>query len=405
MTLQASGAISFSNINVELGRSATATLSMNDEALRTLSGVASGTVTLNNCYGKTNIPGYALWSWGSSYYGESGQGTTSSSSSPIQVGALTTWRQVSASDGYSSFGIRTNGTLWSWGINSYGQLCQGDISSRSSPVQVGALTNWSKVDASGNIVIMLKTDGTLWTCGVTPYNLSANSSPVQVGSLTTWSSVSCGNGHLAAIKNDGTLWTWGGNSLGALGLNDRTNRSSPTQVGSLTNWKSVSCGLYNTMAVKTDGTLWAWGANGDGQLGQSDIVYRSSPIQVGSLTTWAMVSISSASYTVMAIKTDGTLWAWGTNTYGQLGLSDIVKRSSPIQVGSLTNWSDIDVGPSYCHAIKTDGTLWCWGNNSGGVLGINSTSPAKISSPVQIGSLTNWKSVSVGYNHALAIKT
>jgi len=215
--------------------------------------------------------------------------------------------------------------------------------------------------------------------------------------------VSCGATHAEAIKTDGTLWTWGGNGYyGGLGLNNTTNRSSPTQVGSLSNWKLVSAGKYYSAAIKTDGTLWSWGYNFLGQLGLNDTVHRSSPTQVGALTNWKLVA--SGYYQMTAIKTDGTLWTWGYNFYGELGINDTTNRSSPVQVGSLTNWKLVASGSGYHQmtAIKTDGTLWTWGYNFFGQLGLNNT--VHRSSPVQVGALTNWKQVTTGFYFSAAIQ-
>ena len=148
------------------------------------------------------------------------------------------------------------------------------------------------------------------------------------------------------LASPGSLWSWGRNDYGQLGQNNITHRSSPVQVGSLTNWSLIASGYYHTLATKTDGTLWSWGYNANGQLGQSDTTHRSSPVQVGSLTTWSSVACGNIAHTI-ATKTDGTLWSWGMNDYGHLGVGDITHRSSPVQVGSLTNWSSIDGGSYY----------------------------------------------------------
>jgi alpha-tubulin suppressor-like RCC1 family protein len=157
------------------------------------------------------------------------------------------------------------------------------------------------------------------------------------------------------------------------------------------------------MAVKTDGTLWTWGGNGVGTLGLGNTTYYSSPKQVGALTNWSTVSCGNT--TAMAIKTDGTLWGWGQNGYGNIGLGNTTNYSSPKQVGSLTNWSKVSCGfkGKFTIAVKTDGTLWSWGGGDYGVLGLgNSTF---YSSPKQVGALTNWLDVSCGNYHTIAVKT
>ena len=234
------------------------------------------------------------------------------------------------------------GSLYAWGFNSNGQLGQGNTTSYSSPVQIGSLTTWKFV----NYGCAIKTDDTLWMWGVNSFgqlgqgNITSYSSPVQVGTLT-WSTISVNNGSSIAIQSNGTLWGWGFNGSGTLGVSNTTNYSSPVQVGALTNWSKIavandSSGGGHVLAIKTDGTLWAWGSGGNGQIGDSTTTTYSSPVQIGALTTWA--EISAGGLFSLAVKTDGTLWAWGSNGQGQLGVSSTTSYSSPIQVGSSTNW-------------------------------------------------------------------
>lgn len=354
-----------------------------------------------------------LWSWGRNDYGQLGQGDTTNRSSPAQVGSLAEWATVSAGSQMGA-SIKTNGTLWTWGRNLFGSLGQNSDQNtvqRSSPVQVGALTNWQSV-AVGEFFscVAVKKDGTLWTWGENGYGqLGLNdqyvnrSSPVQVGSLTTWSQVAAGNNFCAAIRTNGTLWTWGLNTSGQLGTGNIYNRSFPVQVGGLTNWAKISAGGAHCVATKTDGTLWVWGLNSpSGALGLNDTINRSSPVQVGALTNWAMASITNGN--CAATKTDGTLWTWGSNYQGQLGTNDAGGyRSSPVQVGALANWTTVSFGAQSCFAIKTDKTLWSWGNGYQGHLGQNTT--ANISSPTQVGALTIWLTVSNRNSMLLATRT
>ena len=355
--------------------------------------------SLQTMFVKTNG---TLWGWGLNTYGNLGQGNLTSYSSPVQVGALATWKQVATGDTYNgtnpnydyTLAVDVTNKLWAWGYNALGQLGTSNITNYSSPVQVGAMTNWSQVTtgANGNS-FAIKTDGTLWGWGHNQYgglgtsNTTNYSSPVQVGALTNWSSVagssSTTNNNTVAIKTNGTLWSWGTGSLGAT--------SSPIQVGALTTWKQVSCGSTHTMAVKTDGTLWGWcqvSGNPYGQLGTGDINSYSSPVQIGALTTWSLVSCDSASS--FAIKSDGSLWSWGYNNKGQLSTGDTNNYSSPVQIGSLVNWNSIFCNSGSIKATQITGNLLSWGNNAtSGLLGQGSnTTPT--SSPVQIGTLTNW---------------
>ncbi len=351
--------------------------------------------------GNWELPPSNLYVWGQNNNGQLGQNDVVNRSSPVQLGAGKVWAQT-ASGANFSLAVKTDGTLWSWGYNSEGSLGLNDTIRRSSPVQVGALTDWSKVSANTNLSAAIKTNGTLWTWGRNQNGqLGQNdrvyrSSPTQVGSLTDWAQVSAGQFFCAAIKTNGTLWTWGFNQYGRLGQNISylVYRSSPVQVGALTDWSKVDTGGGGTFcgAIKTNGTLWSWGQNSRGQLGQNNLVNRSSPVQVGALTDWSQVSAVLNSFS--AIKTNGTLWTWGDNQVGQLGqnISVTVYRSSPVQVGALTDWSKIAGNM----AIKTNGTLWSWGANSIGQLGQNDV--VGRSSPVQVGALTNWSTLSLSSN-------
>jgi len=328
------------------------------------------------------------------------------SSSPVQIGSKDGWSDMDHV--YETLAIK-NGALFSWGRNSKGQLGLNDIIDRSSPVQVGALTNWAKVSTStSQYTLAIKTDGTLWAWGDNSSGrLGTNesitverSSPVQVGSDTDWAYISAGDCSLA-IKTDGTLWSWGSNSNGVLGQNSITARSSPTQVGALTNWKEVNVG-YVVAAVKTDGTLWAWGTGNDGASGLNTTLNRSSPVQIGALTTWDKVTQSS-DYSNGAIKTNGTLWAWGRNSSGNLGIGNTVNKSSPVQVGSDTGWTQASFSNDGSGGIQNGG-LYMWGPNANGELGTGNT--INTSSPVQVRADLTWSSVVAGAgNISIALET
>ena len=306
--------------------------------------------------------GAELYVWGlNTTNGQLGDGTTINRSSPVQVGSLTTWSKGAVGESFTH-AIKTDGTLWGWGRNNVGAVGDGTVVFKSSPVQIGALTTWYQVAASAIGSAAIKTDGTLWiwggdsngALGQNTENIN-KSSPVQIGALTTWYQVAAGDSHFGAIKTDGTLWMWGANSQGNLGQNNIIARSSPVQVGSLTNWSNITCGTNHSGAIKTDGTLWTWGRNHLGQLGDNTIISRSSPVQVGALTNWSQ--ISSGRYHHVSIKTDGTTWTWGDNGAGELGDGTSINRSSPIQVGALTNWLSVARGCRASHCFVTLGVV------------------------------------------------
>jgi alpha-tubulin suppressor-like RCC1 family protein len=352
----------------------------------------------------------ALWNAGRNDAGSLGFNDLTSRSSPIQtIAGGVTWKQVSCG-GLHIAGTKFDGTLWTWGYNNTGQLGDNTVVSKSSPIQtIGAATNWSQVSAGANNTAGIKSDGTLWIWGGSNGGTIGNNtsvgvnSPVQtVSGGTNWSQVSVGNYFWAAIKNDGTLWSCGlNNPTGQLGDGTAVSKSSPVQtITGGTIWSKVSCGGAHTAAIKTDGTLWTWGYNLYGQLGDNTTTTQVSPVQtIAGGINWKQVSCG-AFYT-SATKSDGTLWSWGRNDYGQLGDNSIVNRSSPVQtVGGGTSWKQVSCGYNSA-AIKSDGSLWSWGRNDYGQLSDNSATPR--SSPVQtVAGGTNWKQVSAGsYNIAI----
>jgi alpha-tubulin suppressor-like RCC1 family protein len=339
-----------------------------------------------------------LWAVGSSFYGQIGDSTTVSKSSPIQtVAGGREWRGVS-SGGTICSAVKSDGTLWSWGLNSLGQLGDNSTVNKSSPVQtVSGSSVWRQVSASQNGCSAIKTDGTLWSWGLNSAgqlgdNSTVNkSSPVQTvaGSNTAWKQVSKHDLYTLAVKVDGTLWGWGNNSSYNLGDGTLTSRSSPVQVfGSATTWKQASAGGLSS-AIKTDGTMWVWG------------ISDSSPVTVvGGGTSWKYVGEGGLASGFVAIKTDGTLWTSGDNTYGQLGdgTTTASTAKSPVQVlGGSKNWKQVSGAGYSVAAVKVDGTLWAWGLNDTGQLGDGTT--VNRSSPVQIfGGGSNWKQVSITSN-------
>ena len=343
-------------------------------------------------------PDNELWSWGYFRFGSRGDnGPNVKQSSPVQLAGGKYFDRATVN---YPFGVGiVDGTLWTWGYNLKGGIGDNSTTSRSSPTQVPG-TTWSTaivVDPSSVSVVATKTDGTLWGWGNNTYGEIGNntttlySSPVQVGSDTTWNSTAGGifggNG-TGAVKTDGTMWAWGYNGDGRLGHNNETNYSSPVQIPGTT-WDAglrKNSGTQSRAAIKTDGTLWVWGENSWGQLGINSRTLHSSPTQVPG-TTWSKCSASGSIH--MYLKTDNTLWVCGRNNDGELGInSKDDSRSSPVQIPGTT-WSDIMIGKYHMAATKTDGTLWIWGDAEGkGYLGQNQ-SDAYYSSPVQIPG-TDW---------------
>jgi alpha-tubulin suppressor-like RCC1 family protein len=383
-----------------------------------------GVWILDEVYNKINEGGiwdysevYGLWTWGKGGEGSLGDSTRTSRSSPVQVPGgnwVGLWNNSGGARDYV-FAAQSANEFWSWGSNSYGSLAQGPGSPghrRSSPVQVPG--SWSNVVFGFYGGFGVKTSGELFTWGYDSDGQlglgpggGSKSSPTQVGTDTSWSGsdyhLSQGGYAGGALKTDGTLWMWGENQSGELGQSNKTKESSPKQVGTNTTWSSISIGGGNAeghaVALKTDGTAWAWGHNANGTLGQGNTTQYSSPKQIPG-TNWARVASSSGRY-CWGVKTDGTFWTWGYGDGGVLAHNDTSSYSSPKQVPG-TDWDKdkICAASEAIAAVKTDGTLWVWGNGEMGWLGLNSQT--RYSSPVQVPG--SWHDVLVKSQGMAALK-
>ncbi|MDR2561337.1 MAG: Ig-like domain-containing protein [Holophagales bacterium] len=247
--------------------------------------------------------------------------------------------------------------------------------------------------AAGTATITAKTEdgGKTATCRVT------------VGAyMPTATNVSASYCHTIAAMSDGSVWGWGTNEDGELGDGTYEYRNAPAQEATEANdWAAVAAGIYHTLALKANGSLWAWGWNVIGQLGDGTDIDRKSPVQVGTAKNWK--SMSAGYVHSVAIKKDGSLWAWGWNGDGQLGDGTNTPRITPVQVGTAKNWVAVAAGLYHTLALKDDGSLWAWGSNEDGQLGDGTNTDRN--APIQVGSSNDWKSVSAGFWHTEAIKT
>ncbi|RYE17383.1 MAG: hypothetical protein EOP51_23975, partial [Sphingobacteriales bacterium] len=340
----------------------------------------------------------SLWSWGNNLHGELGNGqwgTGFPGNTPAQAGTTTNWKYVDA-NGRTPHALQADSSLWGWGDNNSGQLGNATTTASYVPVRIGTDNDWVKISTGDYHTVGLKANGTVWTWGSNSFGTLGNGTssatpadyaPAKVGTDADWAEIAAGEWFTLAIKTNGTLWYWGHDNSGNV-----LTQTTPLQVGTDADWKTVATG-YNShnIAIKTDGTMWGWGHNDIGQIGQGTAVGVpiAVPTKIGTDNKWLSASVGH-SYT-LALKTDGTLWAWGWNDRGQLGDGGTTDKYAPQQVGTDTDWKIATAGRKHSLAIKNNGTLWTWGWNGDKQLGDGTTTDRK--TPAQVGTATDWVSI------------
>jgi alpha-tubulin suppressor-like RCC1 family protein len=293
-----------------------------------------------------------------------------------------------------------------WGANYDGPAGNNSIVNFTSPVIWASNVQYKQVSYGKTETAFIKNDDTLWLSGNNAYgeigiNSTVNkSSPVQVITGGSWIFVSAGMTSLA-IKSDGTLWGWGYNYFATVGNSKKNvNVSTPVQISAATNWVSCTTSMRTAYAINSLGQMYVWGYNSNGSYGTNTTVEVSSPIQGPTNKSWSQVAGSSWGSTI-ALATDGTVWTWGNNYRGFLGNNTAISKSTPVQVGSATNWTKVAAGYWHAVAMKNDNSLWVWGYGADGALGQNSTVNA--SSPVQIAG--TWLDATGAYDATWGIKS
>ena len=359
----------------------------------TLDTIYTPTYTVIDTYGYSNEYGLSLTSagyidpsnvlfmWGNNTQGQLGNSSTIARSTPVQI--ATSWASLAVNQSFS-LAIKSNGTLWSWGVNNVGQLGLGDIVARSSPTQIGALTNWTSVHNTAlSCSAAINSSGQLYTWGVnTQGQLGDNtnvskSSPVQVSG--SWITASIGQ-FSTGLSSSYRIFTWGNATSGRLGDNTTVNRSVPVMIDSTNRYLDLTSSNGHTVALREDFTIWAWGVNSSGQLGLGDIIERSSPTQIGS-ESWIFATATGLGG--LGIRNNNLLFTWGSNTNGNLGDGTTANKSSPTQIGS-NGWINVPKAKNAqgALAVSNTNTLYAWGNGTGGQLGDNTA--ANKSSPVLV---------------------
>ncbi len=323
-----------------------------------------------------------VWSWGANGSGQLGRGVPVNLPTPDVVTVLKGIRAVAADRGYS-LAVDTHGTVWSWGENRYGQLGDGTKENRFRPVPVKGLDRATAIAAGNPINVGLRTDGSVWTWGeYSTISLMTGVRRVPTGSnqvkgIQDIAQISARSGYVAAAMQDGSLWAWGSQEFG----HTEIFRPQPVKFDEPSNVASVAVGGHHAIALTRDGMIWTWGENKVSQLGDGTNTTSHRPVRVAGVDN--VVAIAAGYLHTVALRRDGTVWTWGWNDSGQLGEPlSLTDRNTPGLVAGLTDVVAIAAGTTHSLAVKRDGTIWAWGSNRSGQLGDGTTSDRV--TPVQV---------------------
>ncbi|MCF8208340.1 MAG: Ig-like domain-containing protein [Rhodoferax sp.] len=354
----------------------------------------------------------SLLAWGLNRSGQLGDGTLTNRTSPVLVSSLATnWAQLSAGD-FHTLATRTDGSLWAWGFNQNGQLGDKSTVDKSIPTQVGTDKTWTAISAGKAHGLAVKKDGTLWAWGrnfdsqlgdasnadrTAPVQILVTApvgttAPTAIAADKKWATVAAGGNFSVGRQLDGSVYTWGGNVSGQLGRGTTTavaiasNVPIPVVTTEFSKASAIAAGNAHVLAIRTDNVLFAWGDNSSGQLGSAEPTVSKESLAPIKIPDGEWVAVAAGAAHSLGITTDGRLWAWGDNTFGQLGIkTQATSAQTPTLVDEdIKNWVRVFAGKNHSFAIKTDGSVWGWGSNAEGQLGNGSTSPAKVMLPTPL---------------------
>ncbi len=353
------------------------------------SNISAQIITAGNYYSMVLCSDGTVRAFGSNVTGQLGDSSMENKNIAVRVKNLTRVTAI-AGEGNRSIALKDDSTVWAWGHNFYGQIGDSTNFNRTLPVQVIGLSGVIAIAAGDYHSLVLLKDSTVWSWGWGTYGQLGNGTgiswwPVKIDSLSGVIAIAAGGYHSLALKKDGTVWAWGANAAGALGTENTSPSDYPIKVSGLSNVKSISATVSNSYAIKNDGTLWVWGENTYSQLGNNTEAFSTLPRQVTGLS--GITAFTGGFQHSLALKNDGTVWAWGNNSAGQLGNGAIDSNNiyvyQPTMVQGLSGVVALTGGGTHTLAVKNDGTVWAWGYNLQGQLG-NGTNTEFYTIPVKV---------------------
>lgn len=351
------------------------------------------------------IDGVRAVAWGANGAGQLGDGTLAGRPVPGQVtGMLDGVRQVSAGTGHS-LALLSDGDVWSWGDNGYGQLGDGGGPDRAAPVRVVGLSGVRQVAAGDQHSIAVKTDGTVWTWGANGRGrlgdgtVTTRPVPVQVPGISTAVQVAAGAATSYAVLANGYVLAWGSNSYGQIGDGTTVDRLLPVPVADLNGATQVAAGSFHAVALRAvSGTVYGWGYNQHGGVGDGTTAPRWAPVPVPGLNN--VTAVAAGGFFSLALVKDKTVWGWGNNGHGQLGYFG-GNRLNALPIIGISSVTQVSGGYNHVLAVRTDGSLWSWGANGTGQLGDGTLTERAV--PAKVPGLKGVRSADAGQSHSMAV--